>query len=219
MLKKILFLMLFTVLSLASYGQYFYHYGYYYARPRPVYYSRPSYSRSHTHQKVKVKHPRKQTINNDNSIVINVVKKEPKKIQVADRVIYEEEEVQPTQPIIVEERVQPTYSTDMWAETVWFREGYHIISENHQKITLENVIRFMQTHPYIRIKISGYASRNTGYYELNAKLARQRVESIFHYLTMNGISSDRIEADYENFYDHEYKSNDKWNQCVVINSI
>jgi len=58
---------------------------------------------------------------------------------------------------------------------------------------LEQVIKFMNSNPTIRMEISGHTD-NTGSLKLNTRLSQSRAESVVKYLVEHGIDQSRLDA-------------------------
>ncbi|MEJ2003830.1 MAG: OmpA family protein [Cyclobacteriaceae bacterium] len=56
---------------------------------------------------------------------------------------------------------------------------------------LNKVVRFMNNNPDVRIEISGHTD-DIGADEYNLSLSEKRAQSVFEYLTQNGVSSNRL---------------------------
>jgi outer membrane protein OmpA-like peptidoglycan-associated protein len=72
------------------------------------------------------------------------------------------------------------------------RSSYALLDKS--KTELNKVVQFLQTHPDIRIEISGHTD-NVGDVVANMQLSRMRAESVMDYLVkIGGIDKKRIEA-------------------------
>jgi outer membrane protein OmpA-like peptidoglycan-associated protein len=58
---------------------------------------------------------------------------------------------------------------------------------------LEQVLKFMQSNPTIRMEISGHTD-NTGSLKVNTKLSQSRAESVVEWLVERGIDASRLDA-------------------------
>lgn len=104
----------------------------------------------------------------------------------------------------------------MWKQTIWFKEDRYEINKEYNKVTLDNVAKFLYDNPSANINIYGYASKKHGSYMYNKQLAANRCQETKLYLmhTYN-IDSERISMIVKGTDSPEYYV-DKWNQCVVI---
>lgn len=58
---------------------------------------------------------------------------------------------------------------------------------------LENVIKFLNDNPTVRLEISGHTD-NVGSLKANTKLSQDRAQSVVNYLVSKGIAASRLEA-------------------------
>jgi outer membrane protein OmpA-like peptidoglycan-associated protein len=58
-------------------------------------------------------------------------------------------------------------------------------------LSLQQTVRWLKDHPYANIEISGHTD-NTGTDETNRRLSDLRTQSVYDYLTQNGIAPDRL---------------------------
>ena len=58
---------------------------------------------------------------------------------------------------------------------------------------LENVVKFLNDNPTVRLEISGHTD-NVGSLKANTKLSQDRAQSVVNYLVSKGIAASRLEA-------------------------
>ncbi len=75
-------------------------------------------------------------------------------------------------------------------EGVYFNTGSAALNPNSMTI-LDKVVRTMKENPEIEVEIRGYTD-NTGSYNRNVELSKQRAESVKLYLMNKGIDAARI---------------------------
>lgn len=75
-------------------------------------------------------------------------------------------------------------------EGVYFNTGSAALNPNSMAI-LDKVVRTLRDNPEIEVEIRGYTD-NTGSYNRNVELSKQRAESVKLYLMNNGIDAARI---------------------------
>ena len=75
-------------------------------------------------------------------------------------------------------------------ENIFFDTDKYDLKER-SVVELNKLIRFMNNNPSINIEISGHTD-NVGSEEYNLELSQRRAESVFTYLTQNGVESDRL---------------------------
>ena len=107
---------------------------------------------------------------------------EPKKEE--PRKEYREEPVVRQQPA-----EQPIYQgADV---DIFFDLNKSVIRED-QISTLNRLVSFMRNTPDAKVKLDGYADKQTGTADINQELSEQRVIAVRQYLVSRGIAPDRI---------------------------
>ncbi len=77
-------------------------------------------------------------------------------------------------------------------ENIFFETGKATLKpESYPQ--LEQVVKFMDSNPTLRMEISGHTD-NTGSLRVNTRLSQQRAESVVEYLVEHGIDADRLDA-------------------------
>lgn len=77
-------------------------------------------------------------------------------------------------------------------ENIFFETGKATLKiESYPQ--LEQVLKFMDSNPTIRMEISGHTD-NTGSLRVNTRLSQERAEAVVAYLTEHGIAADRLDA-------------------------
>jgi len=89
--------------------------------------------------------------------------------------------------------------------------------EEDQKLNIHKVATYLQEHPEAKLRLSGYADRETAYPSYNMKLSRRRVDTVKKYIIKTyGIAPERLviaaKGDVERAYDEDYR----WNRAVVM---
>lgn len=196
----------------AQHCYHYHHRNYYYRPPRRV-----NVVSIPVQQTIVVRErPKTVIVEEPNEVVY--YRKKPKVTHV-----YGEEEPQVTmcddEIINVDDDIvrEPNFSySDMWKQTVWFREDSYKIRLDANKITLDNVSTFLYDYPSATITIYGYASKRHGSYDYNKQLAANRCVSVRNYLIEKyGIPFERMSIVVRGTDSPEYYI-DKWNQSVVI---
>lgn len=100
----------------------------------------------------------------------------------------------------------------------FFIDKYNI--EEDQKLNIQRVARYLQSHPDARLALTGYADKETAYPSYNMKLSERRVKAVRNYLVKEcGIEADRLsiraKGDTERAYEEDYR----WNRAVVMQII
>ena len=106
--------------------------------------------------------------------------------------------------------------SDMWSQTIWFKEDSYKKIRTDGQIALHNVAKFLSEHSDATVVLYGYASRRHGTYGYNMKLASNRVKNVKSYLSnLYEVDWSRIKCCVIGTSAQEYDT-DMWNQCVVI---
>lgn len=72
---------------------------------------------------------------------------------------------------------------------------YDIRPSEMQKV--DEAVAYLNKYPEAKIDITGYADKNTGNATINARLSKQRVNSVYDALLQKGIAAERIHKDYK----------------------
>lgn len=92
-------------------------------------------------------------------------------------------------PVVVEE-VKPCI------ENVFFLINRYDVRPS-EMVKVQNAIAYLNKYPKAKIEITGYADKNTGNAQINERLSKQRVNSVYDILLQNGIDASRISKGYK----------------------
>ncbi len=106
-------------------------------------------------------------------------REEPKKEEPKKE--YRDEPVQPAE--------QPIYQG---ADVDVFFDLNKSVIRDDQINTLNRLVRYMRNTPDAKVKLDGYADKQTGNAEINQELSEQRVIAVRQYLVSRGIDQSRI---------------------------
>ena len=88
-----------------------------------------------------------------------------------------------------------------------------------QGIYMENIARYMEAHPHVRLRLDGYADNKTGSERVNLYLSMRRATNLRNILINDyGISGNRIEAQGMGINAQPYDK-DEWNRVVIVTVI
>ena len=88
-----------------------------------------------------------------------------------------------------------------------------------QGIYMENIARYMEAHPHVRLRLDGYADNKTGSERVNLYLSMRRATNLRDILINDyGISGNRIEAQGMGINAQPYDK-DEWNRVVIVTVI
>ena len=77
-------------------------------------------------------------------------------------------------------------------DNIYFETGKAILRPESED-ALNQVLRFLQNNPSIRLEISGHTD-NTGSLRINQKLSRDRASAVVNYLVGKGIPQEMLES-------------------------
>jgi outer membrane protein OmpA-like peptidoglycan-associated protein/tetratricopeptide (TPR) repeat protein len=77
-------------------------------------------------------------------------------------------------------------------ENIYFETGKAVLRPESNG-ALDQVFRFLENNPSIRLEISGHTD-NTGSLRINQKLSRDRAAAVVDYLVQRGISREKLES-------------------------
>ena len=75
---------------------------------------------------------------------------------------------------------------------IYFQTGKAILRPESEE-TLNQVLRFLENNPSMRLEISGHTD-NTGSLRINQKLSRDRASAVVNYLVGKGIPQEMLES-------------------------
>ena len=132
-------------------------------------------------------------------------------------VTYEEiRRIQPPKRVEVTQEVKKDILTDFVVR--FFIDRSNI--EEDQKGNINRVAQYLKEHPEARLRITGYADRETAYPEYNLRLSQRRVNAVQEYLVDEcGIDPARLITDAKGDTERVYDEDFRWNRVVVMNVI
>lgn len=112
--------------------------------------------------------------------------------------------------------VPPTTVNKFGENVVRFRINSSKI-ENNQEVNIYNTAQFIKEHN-VRIKVVGYADKNTGTSQYNMALSERRAKAVAKELTDKyGIPSSQIVIEWKGSDVQPYSVND-WNRVVIMSA-
>ena len=98
---------------------------------------------------------------------------------------------------------------------VFFRLNNANIDAN-QQISIYNTAEYLKANPDAKVKIVGYADKQTGTAAYNLKLSEKRAKNVAKVLIEKyGISSSRVSTEWKGSSEQPYKEN-AWNRVVIF---
>lgn len=117
------------------------------------------------------------------------------------------EVVKPSAPTTVVENFIPS--------VVFFKIGSAVIQPN-QEIGIYNTAEYLKSNPNAKVKIIGYADKDTGTAAYNLKLSEKRAKNVADVLVSKyGISRNRITTEWKGSSEQPYKEN-AWNRVAIF---
>ena len=78
------------------------------------------------------------------------------------------------------------------------------------------MVKWLKEHPTAKVTVTGYADKNTGNKDINARYAKQRAESVTRELVKKGIQASRISTDSKGDLVQPFNINDENRVTIVI---
>ncbi len=98
---------------------------------------------------------------------------------------------------------------------VFFRLNSAVI-DNNQQISIYNTAEYLKANPSAKVKIVGYADKQTGTAAYNMKLSEKRAKTVAKSLVDKyKISSDRVQVEWKGSSEQPYKEN-AWNRVAIF---
>ena len=120
------------------------------------------------------------------------------------------------QPLVVTEVEKEVHVSKLLDMTV----SFDINKYNITKVQVPNVAavaQYLKDHPNENLAITGYADVNTGTFEINQRLAKQRAEAVYNMLVDKyKVSPSRIRVDSKGDTVQPYSMDYTWNRVVVF---
>lgn len=108
-----------------------------------------------------------------------------------------------------------TPANDPMMSTVRFTINSSKIS-NEEMVNVFNMAEYLKANPDVKIKVIGYADKDTGTAAYNMKLSLRRAQAVADALTQKyGIAADRLKVSAEGSSVQPYTTND-WNRIVFF---
>lgn len=98
---------------------------------------------------------------------------------------------------------------------VFFRIGSWAIDKN-QEININNTAEYLNANPSSKVKIVGYADKQTGSANRNMVISEKRAKAVAEQLISKyGISRDRVTVEWKGASEQPYKVNE-WNRVAIF---
>jgi len=118
----------------------------------------------------------------------------------------------PCPPVVT----QPTVDASTYVPNVVFFRLNSAVIDNNQEISIFNTAEYLKANPDAKVKIVGYADRQTGTAEYNMKLSERRAKNVAKVLVDRyNISSNRVQVEWKGSSEQPYKEN-AWNRVAIF---
>ena len=98
---------------------------------------------------------------------------------------------------------------------VFFRLNSAVIDSN-QEISIYNTAEYLKANPDAKVKIVGYADKQTGTAEYNMQLSEKRAKNVAKNLVDKyNINSNRVQVEWKGSSEQPYKEN-AWNRVAIF---
>lgn len=88
--------------------------------------------------------------------------------------------------------------------------------DNNQEVSIYNTAQYLKANPNAKVKIVGYADKQTGTAAYNLKLSERRAKNVAKVLADKyKIGSDRIQTEWKGSSEQPYKEN-AWNRVAIF---
>lgn len=101
------------------------------------------------------------------------------------------------------------------SNVVFFRLGSAVIDKN-QEVSIFNTAKYLQDNPDKKVKIVGYADKQTGTASINMKLSEKRAKNVANALINKyNIASNRVTVEWKGDTEQPYAEN-AWNRVAIF---
>ncbi|MFR9165288.1 MAG: OmpA family protein [Dysgonomonas sp.] len=110
----------------------------------------------------------------------------------------------------------PTVETDVVVPNVVFFRLNSAVIDRNQEINIYNTAEYLKANSGAKVKIVGYADKETGTADYNMKLSEKRAKTVAKALIEKyNISSDRVQVEWKGSSEQPYKEN-AWNRVAIF---
>lgn len=118
-------------------------------------------------------------------------------------------------PVVTPPTTLPPTTGTYVPNVVFFRLNSAVIDKN-QEISIYNTAEYMKANPNARVKVVGYADKQTGTAAYNLKLSERRANNVANALINKyKISRDRVKVEWKGSSEQPYKEN-AWNRVAIF---
>ena len=107
---------------------------------------------------------------------------------------------------------------DLWFHINFIVDRWDLV--NREKVNLQSVADIMNSTPSIKYLLCGYADKQTATPSHNLMLSKNRVETVYNYLTKElGVNPDQLVTDYKGGVDYMFYNEKELSRCCMITAI
>jgi len=111
---------------------------------------------------------------------------------------------------------QPPVDASTYVPNVVFFRLNSAVIDTNQQISIFNTAEYLKANPDAKVKIVGYADRQTGTAEYNMKLSEKRAKNVAKVLVDKyKINSNRVQVEWKGSSEQPYKEN-AWNRVAIF---
>ncbi len=138
-------------------------------------------------------------------------------MQRADITRLSERPVEKAEPtVIVKEVIREVPASEDPANNVILFSINKAKVESNQEVNVYNMSQYLKENPDKKVKIIGYADRETGTVAINERLSRQRAQNVADAMTGKyGISRDRVTVEWKGQTNPPFNVKE-WNRAVIL---
>lgn len=113
--------------------------------------------------------------------------------------------------------VKPTVETASFVSNVVFFRLNSSVIDASQQVSIYNTAEYMKANPNAKVRIVGYADKDTGTATYNEKISERRAKVVADVLIKNyGIASNRVSVEWKGSSVQPYPQQNAWNRVAIF---
>jgi outer membrane protein OmpA-like peptidoglycan-associated protein len=107
---------------------------------------------------------------------------------------------------------------DLWFHINFIVDRWDLV--NREKVNLQSVADIIKSTPSVKYLLCGYADKQTATPSHNEMLSKNRVETVYNYLTKElGVDPEQLVTDYKGGVDYMFYDEKELSRCCMITAI